>query len=160
MCSILRLGIVFMIHMVFNFIYNDTILYLFLFEIRDKHVSFCLYDSVRCLKKNSYSEVYRCSFLCYEFLQVSTCCFRLTEDFTRLEWLNISLEYTMSTCTLFCLSKCICIIVVLCTFLQLQQYTQITTRVLQSCMYTPSIEGVRSTYYFQSSYVERCSPTS
>ena len=52
MCSILRLGIVFIIHMVFNFIYNDTILYLFLFEIRDKHVSFCLYDSERCLQKN------------------------------------------------------------------------------------------------------------
>ena len=52
MCSILQLGIVFMIHMVFNFIYNDTILYLFLFEIRDKHVSFCLYDSVRCLQKS------------------------------------------------------------------------------------------------------------
>ena len=52
MCSTQGLGIVFMIHMVFNFIYNDTILYLFLFEIRDTHVSFCLYDSVQCLQKN------------------------------------------------------------------------------------------------------------
>ena len=41
-----------------------------------------------------------------------------------------------------------CIIVMLHTCLQLGHYTQITRRDLLSCMYTPSIEGVRSTNYF------------
>ena len=37
-------GMVSLIHMVFNFIWNYTILYLYSFEIWSEHVSFCILD--------------------------------------------------------------------------------------------------------------------
>ena len=40
-----------LIHMVFNFIWNFTILYLYSFEILSEHESFCILDRVRYIQK-------------------------------------------------------------------------------------------------------------